>query len=123
MTTAAFDPTGGPILAGISCAPSRDGSYSLTLWEATENSVVNRFKGNFINPDDDTYELPGSPTEHQGRLLEALVVVAVPHGVGPSTISLKVVQDGAELAEASAFIAPGTAGGVADLFVTLEAST
>lgn len=120
--TVRFDPEGGPITAEVSCDPNRDGSYSLTLWEAQTNERLERWWGNFINPQDDRYELPGNPPEHDDRLLEALVVVAVPPGVGPSQVSLTVHQDGDQLDEGDSCPAPPGSTTVCDLFVRLEAS-
>ncbi len=119
MKKAVFDPHGGPIKAEVRCEPNRDGSYSLTIWDAGENSIVKRWKGNFINTDDDQYELPGNSQDHKGRLLEALVVVAIPAGVGPSVVSLTVDQDGNRLAKESTQVPPASAGAVADLFIEL----
>jgi hypothetical protein len=121
MEIARFDPAGGPILVELSCTPRRDGSYSLTLWDADENRRVKRWSGNFINPSDDRYELPPPASDHDRRILESIVVVAVPPGVGPATVSMTVSQDGRELAMAPQDIPPNSAGGVADLFVKLEA--
>ncbi len=119
---ARFDPAGGPITAEVSCDPNRDGSYTLTLWEAETNERVLRWLGNFLNPEDDEYTLPGEVADHDGRLLEALVVVAVPPGVGPSTVALTVRQDGNEIGKNADEVPPGSAGAMRDLFVRLEAS-
>ena len=119
--TARFDSAGGPISAEVTCAPNRDGSYTLTLWAASTNDRIERWRGNFLNPQDDEYELPGAPSDHDGRLLEALVVVAVPPGVGPSDVALTVKQDGAEIAREVQPVPPGSPGAMRDLFVRLEA--
>jgi hypothetical protein len=121
MEIARFDPAGGPVVVELSCTPRRDGSYSLTLWDANENKRVKRWNGNFINPSDDRYELSPPASDHDHRILESIVVVAVPPGVGPATVSMTVSQDGQELARAPQDIPPSSAGGVADLFVKLEA--
>lgn len=121
MEIAPFDRDGGPIVIEPICTPRRDGSYTLTLWEASENSRVRRWHGNFVNSADDRHELSTPNGEHDGRVLEAIVVVAVPPGVGPATISLSVSQDGRELARVAQDVPPDSAGGLADLFLKLEA--
>jgi hypothetical protein len=119
MTTATFDAAGGPITIAVSCQPNRNGSYTLILWEALVNKVVAEFRGNFLNTDDDSYPLDKPNAAHDGRLVEAMVVVAIPAGVGPSDVVLTVSQDGAELARETGTVAPGSPGQLVDLFITL----
>jgi hypothetical protein len=117
---ARFDPAGGPITVGVTCTPNRNGSYTIMLWKAGENEVLARYRGNFINTDDDEYDLDGPTGAHKGRLVEALVVVAIPSGVGPSDVTLTLSQDGVELQHETAIVPPGSPGQLADLFVQLE---
>ena len=121
MKTAKFDPGGGPIKVEIACKPNRDGSYRLTLYEASANDVVKKWPGNFLNPDDDEYAMPQPNAANDGRLLEGIVVVSVPPSVGPSTVSMTVRQDGKKLAAESQEVPPDSPGAVVDLFVQLEA--
>jgi hypothetical protein len=120
VKVARYDPAGGPITVGATCTPNRNGSYSIFLWKAGENKVLARYRGNFINPDDDEYELDGPSSAHEGRLVEALVVVAIPSGVGPSDVTLTVSQDGVEFQHETAIVPPGSPGQLVDLFVQLE---
>ena len=122
MEQAHFDPDGGPIVAEITCTPRRDGSYTLTLWKHNENKFVKRVSGNFINTDDDSYELAQPNNDHDGRLLEVIATVAVPPGTGGSDVCLIVRQDGNELASACTHIPPNNPAGMADLFVELVAT-
>lgn len=119
MQKALFKKDGGNIVAGVTCAPNRDGSYRLKLWEAGENTIVKEWEGNFINADDDSYKLAKPNHQHDGRLLECMVVVAVPGGVGPATVALAVSQDNVELARDMRNVPPGSPGGLAQLFVEL----
>ena len=121
MKIARYDPAGGPISAGVTCVPNRNGSYTIMLWKASENAVVAKYQGNFLNADDDEYDLDEPNSAHDGRLIEALVVVAIPPGVGPSNVTLTLSQDGAELEHESAIVPPGSPGQMVDLFITLEA--
>jgi hypothetical protein len=122
MKQALFDPAGGPIEIGVTCEPNRNGSYQILLWEAGKNQVVNEYPGNFINTDDDSHELDRPTASHDGRLVEALVVVAIPAGVGPSDVTLTVTQDGNELAHDGALVPPGTPGQMVDLFITMRSA-
>lgn len=105
----------------VSCNPNRNGSYVIKLWEAETNKLVREYPGNFLNTDDDFYDLDRPNSDHDGRLIEGMVVVAVPAGVGPSTVLLTVSQDGAELARESGVVPPGSRGQLVDLFIELEA--
>lgn len=122
MKKATFDPTGGRIIASLKCQPRRDGSYELRLWEADANEFVkpSPWHGNFVNTDDDDYPMPGALSRNDGRQLQCIVVVAVPPGARPVTVSLIVTQDEEELARDSAVIAPGSPIGMANLWIQLE---
>ena len=121
MKIARYDPAGGPLAAGVACVPNRNGSYSIMLWKADENTVLARYPGNFLNSDDDEHELDGPAGAHAGRLVEALVVVAIPPGVGPSDVTLTISQDGRVLARDGAIVPPGSPGQLVDLFIELAA--
>ena len=121
METARFMRAGGNIVVDVSCKPKRDGSYSILLWEAEENTVVSKFPGNFINADDDAYKLKKPNRTHDGRIVECLAVVSVPGGLGPATVKLRVSQDARTLAETQADVPPNSPGGLADLFILLTA--
>jgi hypothetical protein len=121
LPTASFAANGGPITVAVSCTPNRNGSYVIKVWEANVNRIVKEYPGNFLNPADDAYNLDQPNGAHDGRTVEAMVVVAVPSGVGPSTVVLSVSQDGRELAADSGLVPPGSPGQLVDLFVKLEA--
>ena len=121
MHVATFDPAGGPLTVRITCDPNQNGSYRITLWEADENKIVRRFPGNFVNTADDAFELDTPTAEHDGRLVEALAVVAIPGGMGPSDVTVTVLQGGRALASDSAIVPPASPGQMVDLFVALEA--
>jgi hypothetical protein len=121
MPTARFDPAAGPINVAVSCEPNRNGSYVIKLWEANVNRVVKEFPGNFLNTDDDAFDLDRPNSAHNGRLVEAMVVVAIPAGVGPSTVRLTVSQGGRTLATDSGVVPPNSPGSLVDLFINLVA--
>ena len=120
MKTATYDASGGPLVVSVTCSPRRDGSYSILLWKAGENKVVKRWDGNFVNTDDDSYQLSKPNSAHNGRHLECIATVSVPPGVGPATITLTVSQDGADLAADSGSVPPDSPGGMVDLFIALN---
>lgn len=123
MKEVTFDPAGGPLEAEVSCQPRRDGSYALKLWAADDNTKLKQWDGNFMNPADDRYTLPGAAADQDGRILEAMVVVAVPGGVGPATIVLTVSQDGVGLGQESGSVPPNSPAGFVDLFIRLRAAS
>lgn len=121
MKVARFDPHGPPLHAEVWCRPNRNGSYRIMLWAAGKNEVVEEHRGNFVNTDDDEYALADPPSKQDGRLVEAMIVVAIPGGVGDSDVELVVSQGGRELARDGATVAPGSPGQLVDAFVRLEA--
>lgn len=120
MPMARFDPGGGPIEVAVSCNPNRNGSYTIKLWEANANQVVKKYPGNFLNTADDEYSLDPPNGAHDGRLIEGMIVVAIPPGVGPSEVKMVVSQEGRELAEDKRSVPPGSPGELVDLFIDLE---
>lgn len=120
MRTARFTKNGGNIVASVTCVPVHDGSYRVRVWKKDENKVVSEWEGNFLNTDDDSYKLPKPNSQHDGRLLECLAVVAVPGGVGPANVELIVTQDNRELARDARPVTPGSPGGIVDLFIGFE---
>lgn len=120
MSSATFDPDGGRITVAVSCTPSRNGSYTIILWEANANRVAKKYPGNFLNTADDAYNLDLPNSAHNGRLLEAMVVVAVPPGVGPSDVLMTVSQKGTELAREHLLVEPGSPGKLVDLYIDLK---
>lgn len=117
---AKFDPGGGPIRVGVSCDPNRNGSYTIILWEANANQAVKTYQGNFLNTADDEYDLDTPNSQHNGRLLEGMVVVAIPPGVGPSDVTMIVSQGGGELARDQRAVPPGSPGQLVTLFIELQ---
>lgn len=120
MKIGRFDANGGPIVCEVAPRPKRDGAYELKLWAANANEVVARFHGNFINLADDSHILPPPNVVHDGRIVELVATVAVPPGIGPCTVSLRISQDDIELVHDSATVAPNTAAGLVNLFILLE---
>lgn len=121
MQTVTFNPGGGPLVADIRCGFAQPGAYTLLLWESNQNLVVMEKRGNFINADDDAYELPTPTAQNDGRLAECIATVVVTPPIKDYVVSLVISQDGREL---GADTATGQSdGGVVpiDLFVNLRA--
>jgi hypothetical protein len=122
MMKAIFDPGGGPVVAEIASAHAQPGSYTILLWEGDTNHVVFTARGNFINPADDAHVLPGDAAGHDGRLVESLATVVVTPPIDDYRVTLRVTQDGEELARATqegVGVAFGTV--TVDLFIGLGA--
>jgi len=116
-----FKKSGGPIIAEISCGYAQPGAYTLYLWEANENKIVMKKKGNFINSDDDSYELP-NPNEHNnGRILDCLSTVVITPPIKDYNVELKVSQDGNILGSEAASGQSDSPSITVRLFVQLEA--
>lgn len=122
MRIARFDATGGPVLCAVTPAPKRDGAYEVKLWSATEDVVLERWHGNFIDSSDDVHALPLPNEVHDGRAVELVATVAVPPGTGPCTVFLIVLQDGRELERDHRTVAPNTPAGFVNLAIGLEAT-
>ncbi|MEO8448435.1 MAG: hypothetical protein ABI647_01520 [Gemmatimonadota bacterium] len=98
VPTARFDPAGGPLSAQVSSGFAQPGSYTLFLWELNENTIVMEKAGNFLNSDDDEYQLPGTNAQQDGRYAQALVTVAITPPELHYAVALSVIQDGKTLA-------------------------
>ena len=70
-----YDRSGPPLSAEVRTGHAQEGAYALTLWEG--NDKIERWEGNFLNPDDDSYPLPGVAADHDGRLLQAKIEIGL----------------------------------------------
>lgn len=121
MKNVKFKPDGGPITVAVKCGFAQAGSYTVYLWEAHANKIVVKARGNFINPDDDTYRLPAPNVQNDQRIVECIATVVLTPPIKQYDLSLTVSQDGVQLAsEASAGQADSPTVTV-DLFVQMEA--
>jgi len=116
-----FNKKGGPIVAEATCGQAQQGSYTLTLWEAEENTVVMEKKGNFLNSDDDSYELPKPNGKNEGRLLQCSFRIALIPPINKYAVSVKVTQDGKTLGVVSKSGASDQPTVPVDLFAELRA--
>jgi hypothetical protein len=119
MKTVPYNPAGGPITAEIRSGFAQPGSYTLLLWKADANQILMEKNGNFINPDDDAYELPGD--DNNRCIVECVATVVVTPPVTDYRVDLVISQDGQVLGGDTA--AGSNASGVVpvDLFVQLIA--
>ena len=81
----------------MTCGQAQEGSYNLLLWEADRNLIVKQYPGNFMNPDDDSYDLPTPNQANDGRILECLTTVVVTPPIKKYAVSLTLSQDGRRL--------------------------
>jgi hypothetical protein len=121
MKTVRFKKNGGPIVADIKCGYAQPGAYTLLLWEANVNQVVMEKKGNFLNPDDDSYELPLPNELNHGRLLDCLTTVVITPPIKDYQIDLKISQDGKILGVETGSGRSDAITVLVELFVKLEA--
>ena len=119
MVTATFTSDGGMLSAEVVLSAARDGSYDLRLWHSGLNWKIKEWNGNFLNTADDRYDLPEPAQANDGRLLQALVVIAVPAGVSPCTVSLVVRQAEREIAREERTVPPGSVDQITQLWVSL----
>lgn len=102
METIRFNRDGGPLFAEVRSGFGHPGAYTLILWEKASNAKAMEDKfGNFMNTNDDWYELPGSAAAHDGRIVEAFVTVAPPRGEREYFVALRISQDDVLLRELS----------------------
>ncbi len=123
MKVVEFNKKGGTIQAQVTSGYAQQGSYALILWEANQNKVVNGFpkRGNFINTDDDVYDLPSPPSENDGRLVESIVTISIAPPIKNYDIDLEILQDGKRLGfETAAGESDGPSVTI-DLFIELRA--
>jgi hypothetical protein len=99
MKIVEFNKSGGPIKAEVTCGHAQPGAYTLLLWEADKNTIVMEKKGNFINPDDDSYELPIPNEGNNGRIIDCLSTVVITPPIQYYEIGLQITQDGKVLEE------------------------
>jgi len=97
VQTIQFAKEGGPVVAEVTCGQAQEGSYNLLLWEAERNLIVKQYPGNFMNPDDDSYDLPTPNQANDGRILECLTTVVVTPPIKKYAVSLTLSQDGRRL--------------------------
>jgi hypothetical protein len=119
MKVAVFDPAGGPLSATITSGQAQPGSYELLLWEANVNKVLMDERGNFLNSDDDTYELPLPNTQNHGRIVECIATAVITPPITNYALRLSIQQDGVEIGLDEAADKATVPTVTADLFVQL----
>ncbi len=89
-----FNKDGGKLSVEVICGYAQPGSYDLILWEPLENKKVKEWSGNFINTQDDRYDLPQPLKDNHERIVECFVTVAILPPMKNYYVELKVMQDG-----------------------------
>jgi len=119
VQTIQFAKEGGPVVAEVTCGQAQEGSYNLLLWEAERNLIVKQYPGNFMNPDDDSYDLPTPNQANDGRILECLTTVVVTPPIKKYAVSLTLSQDGRRLGVVKAAGETDQPSQIVDLFAQL----
>ena len=94
METAKYKKDGRTVFAEIKSGYAQPGSYSIFLWEANVNQVVERHEGNFINTEDDKYKLPKPIEENNGRIVDVGVTFIITPPIKDYFAELIITQDG-----------------------------
>lgn len=99
MKIVGYSASGGRVSVVVKATPKREGSYELRLWEKDTNALVasSPMLGHFSNNDTDEWPLPRPNADNDGRLLQCIVVLALPVDVPPATVSVVLMQDGEEI--------------------------
>lgn len=121
MKTVKIDPNGGPVTAEVRCGFAQPGSYTLLLWAANENRVLQRWDGNFINSDDDAYVLPGDGAGHDGRIVQCIATLVITPPIRDYQVDLEISQGGRVLGGDSARGSNASGAVPVTLFVELAA--
>jgi len=121
MKTVRINPQGGSVSAEVRCGFAQPGSYVLRLWAANENRILLREEGNFINSQDDTYVLPETARDNHGRIVQALVAVAITPPETRYQSDLVIRQDGAEVGRESLSGTSSEPSVALNIFLTLSA--
>jgi hypothetical protein len=120
MTVVIFKKDGGPIVAEVKCGYAQPGAYKLFLWEANVNKVVMRKEGNFINPDDDSYQLPTPNQDNDARIVDCLATIVITPPIKDYQVDLRISQDGNDLGVVTASGQSDASTVIVELFVKLE---
>jgi len=99
MIIAKFKKDGGSICAEVKSGFAQPGSYTLYLWEANSKKVVMERKGNFINTDDDKYEMPLPNEVNDQRIIDVFVTLVITPPIIDWYVELEVTQDGNVIGE------------------------
>ncbi len=63
--------------------------------------VVKKYKGNFINSDDDNYSLPQPNDTNNGRILDCMANFVITPPINDYHVEMIVTQDGIEIGKDS----------------------
>lgn len=94
MEIAQFKIDGGAIFVEVKSGYAQPGSYSLFLWEANENKVIQKNEGNFINSDADKYQLPQPNSENNNRIVDVGLTFVLTPPIKYYFAELIITQDG-----------------------------
>ena len=94
-----FNPEGGPVEVEVISGFAQPGSYTFLLWKAGSNSVLWRQEGNFLNPADDRYTLPGGADEQAGRIVECITTLVLVPPLLDWSVTIRYYQGGVQIGE------------------------
>jgi hypothetical protein len=120
VETIRFRKDGEPVIVEVTCGHAQEGAYAILLWERDENKILMEKRGNFINTDDDAYELPKPNAGNAGRLVECICTVVITPPIDKFAVFLTFTQAGRNLGVVSASGESSEPAVTVDLFATLE---
>jgi hypothetical protein len=94
MEIAKYKKNSGAIYAEVKAGFAQPGSYSIFLWEANVNQVVEKYEGNFINTDDDKFKMPEPIAENNGRIVDVGVTFKIIPPIKDYFAEVIITQDG-----------------------------
>jgi hypothetical protein len=85
-----FDRDGLALSAEVKLGFAQEGAYILTLWSG--NQITERWEGNFLNSDDDAYDLSGNAADYDGRILQARFEIGIVPPIDQYAATLVLTQ-------------------------------
>jgi hypothetical protein len=92
MKTVVFNPGLGSLSVNVACGFAQTGSYVIFSKKDGESTEIGR--GDFIDPDNDRFDLPGGAPEYDGRILECVVAIGLISPVKDYAVVFEVFQNG-----------------------------
>lgn len=123
MKTIQFKQNGGSISVEVKAGNAQPGAYSLVLWEADYNKILLKYEGNFINNDDDKYQLLDPAGLNNEKVLACNAAFTITPPIRNYNLDLLVFQDGNEIGSDSYSGTTDSQTAVVQLFIKLEEET
>ncbi len=95
MKTVQFDSTLGGLSVNIACGFAQQGSYTITAWKGKNSTIIGR--GNFFDPSDDLFSLPGNPADYDGQVIQCVATIGLIPPIRNYSALMEVMQNGARI--------------------------